>query len=356
MTSRWLRGLVLLALGGFVAGCGLDSSTAPRTGAFRQTGAMLLRRLGHSATLLQDGRVLIAGGEESVFADGVGTDHAEAYDPGSETFSAVGRMIHPRAGHVAALLRDGRVLVVGGGRTVAEIFDPQTGGFVATGGLELIDRVQTATPLLDGRVFVTGDLEFYAEIYDPATGAFARTPRLRGFRTGHTATLLPSGRVLIIGGASPRSETFDPQSSAFTVGPRLLMARFGHTATQLADGKFLVAGGSGLVEGNVTGPLRLTEIHDPARDEPSAANSMAYARFGHTATLLSDGRILVLGGAEATAEVYDPADGFFQSVGDDAGPVRSGFSATLLNDGRVLIAGGVDRDFVFVDRPFIFEP
>jgi WD40 repeat protein len=182
----------------------------------------------------------------------------------------------------------------------------------------------TATVLPDGRVLVAGgagvegcglgcprQLKATAELYDPKIGVFSRTGSMSTARWNRTATLLPNGRVLIAGGdnlgggsdadnAISDAEVYDPTSGTFVATGSMVAARTGHTATLLPNGRVLIVGGS---DGNHA--LTTAELYDPAAGTFSAAGSMSNARYGATATLLADGRVLISGGsANASAELY----------------------------------------------------
>jgi hypothetical protein len=199
-----------------------------------------------------------------------------------------------------------------------------------------------ATLLANGRVLVTGGCSgaaggpalASAELYDSHSRTFIPIHPMKSARAGHTATVLASGRVLIVGGTNgPKdyphlAELFDPQTNTFQEGIPGYTARTGHTATLLNDGRVLVAGGAGL-----SGVLASAFLYNPQTNtiavvpgpKPglAALNSMTAARTGHTATLLSDGRVLLVGGtngsaALATAEIYDPATNKFTLTGSMA--------------------------------------
>src|SRR3990170_776254 len=135
-----------------------DQHTAP---AWVTTGSMIEARQGHTATLLRDGKVLVAGGRPS---EGIVLASAELYDPSSGTWTATGNMVTPRDGPTATLLPDGRVLVTGGADNCceggelasAELYDPSRGSWTATAGMAEARLFHTATLLLDGRVLVAG--------------------------------------------------------------------------------------------------------------------------------------------------------------------------------------------------------
>ena len=340
----------------------------PATGTFTPTGPMTSPRYGHTATLLADGRVLIRWGRIRHHDPGRGsqfamTDTAELFDPATREFTATGPMPGPRLGHTATSLADGQVLVIGGRDNKgvvlrsAELYDPTTGTFQATGKLRVARSGQTATVLADGRVLVVGgDDRYTAELYDPAPGTFRRTgkPRAAG-----TATLLRDGRVLIAGSVDPSlgslrsAELYDPDTGHFARAGRMVSARAAHAAILLPDGQVLLVGGydeSGYY-------LASAELFDPATgrfgSNGPVPSLMTAARSWHTATSLPDGRVLMVAGDDylcdqgcdsfASAELFDPRTGLFARTGS-LHRGRDSHTATLLQDGRVLVAGGYDND------------
>jgi hypothetical protein len=228
---------------------------------------MSARRQFHTATRLADGRVLIAGGaNEDAYLTFLAT--AEIFDPATGDFTPTGSMKDARENHTATLLPDGRVLVAGGdrpGRGVvqpylagAEIYDPATGEWTATGSLLTARASATATLLGDGRVLVAGGSGFVAaavsetatalaaaELFDPKTGQFTSASSMTQARAGHTATLLAGGRVLLVAGSSDQrsAELYEPASGRFVATGSTGVPVFDHTATLLADGRVLIAGG-----------------------------------------------------------------------------------------------------------------
>ncbi|MGH9763268.1 MAG: Kelch repeat-containing protein, partial [Blastocatellia bacterium] len=264
------------------------------------------RRVGHTATLLRDGRVLIAGGYNGDYLSS-----AEVYDPAANRFTPAGRMTMPRSEQVAVLLQDGRVLLAGGvgaGYSFlasAELYDPSTNTFSGTGAMTTPRESHTATLLKDGKVLITGghkdrreSMTVYssAEIYDPATGMFRATGNMTTVRHKHGASILPDGNVLIVGGCDKRdwkgkyssAEIYESATGRFRAIGEMKMVRFklGDAVVPLPGGQVLVAGGA-----------QQLEVYDPSTSTFSTVKGqLDTARFFSTATLLRDGRVLIVGG------------------------------------------------------------
>jgi hypothetical protein len=232
------------------------------------------------------------------------------------TFSPTGSMSTFHGfGHTATVLSDGRVLIAGSsGDAAAELYDPNTGTFSPTGSMTTGRSYHTATPLSDGRVLIAGGLGglVSAELYDLKTGTFSPTGSMTTGRGGHTATLLHDGRVLVAGGDDSTNqpvasaELYDPKTGTFSPTGSMTNARQEATASQLLDGHVLVAGGWGS-----SGDLASAELYDPKTGTFSPTGSMTNARQDATASLLSDGHVLVAGGHTdsgglASAEIYTP--------------------------------------------------
>jgi len=349
--------LPLLVL--FGAGLALAQS-----GAFVVTGSMATpRATGHTATLLNDGRVLIAGGGYPPMAA------AELYDPSTGTFSSTGAMATARWYHTATLLGDGRVLIAGGSldNLSAELYDPSTGAFTPTGNMVTANQHGHAATLLnDGRVLISrgtiiGPGGFLhpapPELYDPVAGTFTQAGDTSGTKEWSTATLLGDGKVLLTGGWNTGDASlYDPSVGSSTFLGNLPI--WSHTATLLRNGTVLITGGvffNGSDTYNAYGveSLATSQIYDPLMGTFQAVGSLFEARDGHTATLLASGLVLIAGGdwnyyrTLSSAELYDPSAGAFTPTAEMT-VSRDGHTATLLRDGTVLITGGASSYWPYV--------
>jgi hypothetical protein len=382
---RWFKPLLFLVLS--VLPLWNAEAQVPET--FVQTGNMTTPRQAHTATLLKDGRVLIAGGVLYLDPNSIrGTflASAELYDPATGTFSPTGSLAIARATSAAALLPDGRVLIAGGavyddasGTTFlgsAELFDPISGTFTPTGNMVTAQYGSTATLLNNGKVLFTGGtrplpignrgylpVDAGAELYDPGTGSFSpidmvvpgspSTP-IYPWGPGLAETLftktssLFDGRILIAGGfAAPK--LYDPTTN--TVAALGLPAQppflFGHTASLLPTAKVLIAGGKDLAADYYAPSLKRAELYDPDSRTFQATQSLQIARSGHTATLLPGGLLLIAGGGSfdenenfvptPTGELFNPYTETFRLAGSMASLHGT---ATLLGNGTVLFTGG----------------
>jgi Bacterial Ig-like domain (group 2)/Galactose oxidase, central domain/Kelch motif len=340
---------------------------------FTPTGSLHEARGLHTATLLPDNKVLVAyGSNSSAYTNAtgyVGLTSIEVYDPGTGTFTEiVGEDGVGIFGHTATLMPNGKVLLAGGfvnsvwdysGSTsynVANLYDLATGVFSGTGNMTASRGDHTATLLANGKVLIAGGADqdptgtglASAELYDPSTSTFTPTGSMAVGRFLHTATPLQNGRVLIVGGALTSAsdpvataEVYDPATGIFTTTGAMANAREQHTATLLADGRVLIVGGTTSTGTGDLHPTATVEVYDPSTGSFSVTGSMAEARTLHTATLLPSGKVLVAGGGDenSTAEVYDPATGSFSFTGGmEIG--RSGHTATPLPNGSVLVGGG----------------
>ncbi|GAC1473834.1 MAG: hypothetical protein PVSMB3_09720 [Candidatus Dormibacteraceae bacterium] len=403
LTQRWSPHSVLLADGRVLVAGGNSSVNAgtfpfltsaeiydPVANVWSSAGEIPTNGYGSAAlSALGNGTVLAAGGGE----DGRPTSSALLFDPSSRSWSKTGTMAHARSRANAMPRPDGSVLVVGGqgasGQplTSTERFDPVSGQWVVMPSSLMTSRLdQSAIPLNDGRIFITAWPDFVfghwstadVQIFDPRVagtspsmsqapaplGTWSGMPEIAapfgnyspaggGFSSTATATPLNDGRILLIGTA-PAAATqclfacadgisaaiYNPANggSSLTATPTTITS-YGFTATLLANGKVLVVGGG-------------AELYDPSTDRWSTAGPVLVARIGHAATLLADGRVLVAGGLSrppdptagydrlASVNVYDPKSNNWSdapalpfTLGD------AGDTATLLRDGRVLVIG-----------------
>ena len=255
----------------------------------------------------------------------------------------MGAPVHRRRyGVIATSLSDGRVLIVGG---------------IAC---QVITLPNSSPPTLPR----CGQSQQDAEAFDPSTGTFAAVGRIAGDRTFQSAVRLVDGRVLVVGASGLPSDgaaLWDPTTGAFTPAGQNIDARLGgQTATLLADGEVLVTGGAtGSLQDDVAtqmhfAPLATAELWDPVTMTFGKTGAMAQPRYLHTATLLPDGRVLIAGGDGVrpadfndhglrSMEIWDPATGAFSPLAD-LRIGRANHTATLLQDGSVLIVGGDVRD------------
>ena len=276
----------------------------PDTGKWNATGRLFEPRTRHTATRLKDGKVLIVGG----LGGFDGTDHvgAELYDPDTRTWSSAGRLNEQRFGHTATLLENGKVLVVGGYYLTgffdeidslgsAELYDPDTGVWSFTGNHNILRGYHSNTLLQNGKVLVLGS---GGRLFDPGTGTWSSVG-IRGGGDRHTATLLSDGKVLIVGfggGESSSAWLYDPDTGVSSSTGHLNTARFGHTATLLPDGKVIVAGGLFHHASGIEPYLPNPELYDPETGTWSFTSNLNTPRDQHTATLLPDGKVLLVGG------------------------------------------------------------
>jgi len=267
----------------------------PASGTWTNTGAMNVARWLHTATLMANGKVLVAGGS----SNGTYLASAEIYDPARGTWTLTSPMPGPHYNHVAALLPNGKVLVAAG----------QSPADLAT-----------------------------ADLYDPTTGSWTPAAPLNTARAGATASVLPNGKVLVVGGynagALKSAEIYDAKSNIWTFTGSLLAGRSSHAAVPLLDGKVLVAAGLTAIWTNTA------EVYEPATGLWTNTGSLNINRDGHTLTLLLNGKVLAAGGYNggaplASAEIYDAGLGFSGS----SQPQITTIPSPLIISNRLAITG-----------------
>lgn len=322
---------------------------------WRQIADLSRPRADHTATVLRDGRVLVAGGR------GRGSTLAttELFDPATGTWSSAAQMRRARANHVAVRLPDGRVLVTGGfdwdtrpyatSLRSTEIYDPTADTWTrvapAPGSAD-----GDAILLSDGRVVIlvgvarAGGAVSILTAFDPVSGSWGRVARLPERRGLPTVTRLSGRDFLITGGSLPIGEgpptserdawRYDAATDTWITLPRMRDHGFGHSATRLSDGRVLIVGG------------RRPELFDPSTNSWLAAGETSDVdRDSHQAVTLLDGRVLVVGRSSCRsnndnklAEIFDPVAGTWRDAGRL--PYESSRSTAVLLDGRVLVTGG----------------
>ncbi len=345
--------VAVLAVGSVVGGASLlprpTGLIPPERGVFGPTGSLAIGRNGGAggltATLLRDGRVLVVGGSGRNAAGAFSVAPAEVWDPATGSFSPAGTLATGREGHTATLLRDGRVLVVGGVDdngfvTTAEIWDPATSTFSPTGSLSVGRGEARAQLLSDGRVLVIGGNDgtaggrrLSAEVWDPGTGTWSLGDTLPESRYPD-GVLLDDGRILVINRSFEDSigSVFDPvtgESTDFSPWPDLPSPHMSIVATRLQDGRVLVMGGEECVpqpEGSKTASI-----------ETAVGSGSFCTSVGNT-----------------RAAIWDPATSTFSSTGSLL-EVRAQFKAALLADGRVLVVGGYDGGSTLIPAAEVFE-
>jgi hypothetical protein len=302
-------------------------------GKFTRTGDLLKGRYAHTATLLKDGRVLIAGGV-GAYQD------AEVYEPNTGKFTSVGKMVDQRSLHTATLLPDDRVLLVGQS-AATETFAPKTNTFSASGALkearyahsavyvERLNRVVVFGGWWNGELIARSTAEFF----DPATdtnGAFVTSATVQRMPTDFATAVVADGLVLSVGYGN--SLSYDPRNGVngtFWVNDQFKGPSC-YNRTQLislSDGTALLSTTPLQILSGNFGTHAFTQTFSPPRTCP-------------TMTLLQDGRVLITGGTDDnTAAVVDPSARTITATGN-AMAVRADHTATLLGNGAVLVAGG----------------
>jgi large repetitive protein len=360
--------LAALALGVSLAAAA--PALAAASGTFTATGSMTFSHTEGKATLLQNGQVLLTGGNSGGGAPAL--PGPELYNPAAGTWAVTGQLNTPRLSSTATLLQNGQVLAAGGtsqsgtfALSSAELYNPATGTWSVTGSMHqgrsgvAGTNDPSATLLPNGQVLIAGgeDANFKplasAELYNPATGTFTPTGTMTGASAGQSATLLNNGQVLMAGGGP--AELYNPATGKFTATGSMLSAHGDSAGTLLPNGDVLVTGKA----------TTFAELYNPATGQWSNASnglplcpSNQECRSDSTATLLPTGNVLLAGGlvglisnpqTTPTAMLYHPATNTWTSTGNMT-TGRENQTATLLPDGQVLMAGGT-----LFDHPHVVQ-
>ena len=339
-------------------------------GAVARAAQMSEPRSAHTATLLKNGRVLLVGGMVSVLGQELPTASAEIFDPQTNTFEPAGKMLVPRAGHTATLLDNGDVLITGGVDekqpvSSAELYRAASGNFAAVGSMQVSRERHSATLLKNGTVLITGGTiaqpSDQAEIYEPQSQAFRIIARMNARRAAQTSTLLTDGRVLIAGGAEspvsilPSVEIFDPGTESFQPDGQMQASRYKHSAVLMPDGKVFLLGGAD--ERDWSGRRNSVEVYDPAKHASQIVGNMNRARFKiPNSVVLLSGEKIIVGGAGRRVEIFDKATGSFLVSSGSLEDEWFYATATPLPDGRVFIAGGYNNSLIPTTQTWLYQP
>lgn len=336
---------VLVFVAGLVA---ITPVRAFASGTFQRTGSMNVARISHTATLLSNGEVLVAGGDNSSLG-GNCPSSAELFNPSTGAWTLTGCMTTARGNHQAVLLPSGEVLVAGGGSVSnplasAELYHPSTGVWTATGSMNTARSNFSLTLLTNGQVLAVQGTS--AELYNPATGTWTVTGSPTSPVGGKNAALLLNGQVLAIGTDGP-SELYSPSSGTWSATGGAGITTLNVITPRLSSGEVLVT--SGFISGNRAESA--AALYDPSTGQFTYLNGPCRCAAFNGA-LLKTGEVLVAGGTIVvpgnpypsyqtikSAELWDPSTQAWTTTGNLNGS-RSGQSMTVLQNGEVLVAGG----------------
>ena len=314
----------ILVAGGETGQRGSGNATAsaelydPATNSFSSAASLQSARGRALASLLPSGNVLLVGGTAAANGKGPAVASAELYDAATNSWSSAGSLKSARTNATATMLPDGRVLVAGGetaqgggGTSLAsaEIYNPATNSWSDAGTMTTTRVNASATLLADGRVLVVGGATSddptsaltSAEIYTPATNSWSSAGDMTAARSSGSATMLSDGRVLAVGGdigCNATASLYDPATNSWSPAAAPSSPHSGQTATRLPDGRVLIAGGEA-GPGDTGNSLARAETYNPKTNTWVASNALSSGRAGTTATLLPNGQVVFIGGADA---------------------------------------------------------
>lgn len=353
-------------------------------------------RFSHDATLLDDGRVLVSGGWTGVANNNEIFPYpvvfSQIYDPGADTWTFTDRIgsgnLEELSGFLiyspAIRLPDGKIVSVAlseesqGGNpddvtSAIAVFDPEALEWTHLSDIPSNRIFADIVALEDGRVVVVGGLDLEAmssssttiepedlvESYNTNTGEWQTLGPMNEPAMEHSLITLNNGRIMAVGGfndsssmhGTDRAEIFDPDTNEWTLTGSTNVSRMFPVAITLSDGRLLVTG-STISHRPVADDSPNSEVFDPETGEWTVTGAMSVRRYGHTLTLLPDGRVLAAGGEDpmgdnyllySSTEIFDPETNTW-SPGPELSQPRSSHSATLMPDGSILLAGGISQE------------
>jgi hypothetical protein len=354
-------------------------------GDFIKAGKMSIPRYNHQTVLLDDGRVLIIGGSTfKKFGEGP-TNKVEIYDPKTKRFLSIGKLHKTRDEYTATKLNNGKVLIAGGrygnnSEKSTELYNPKANRFEIGPNMHFSRMYHTATLLEDGRVLISGGEELdltrkklplswnieQSEIYDPRINKFVIAAKMNIQRFKHSCVLLTDGKVLITGGVGtgPKflllssAEIYNPKTNEFNLAGNMNLARVNPNIYLLKNGKVLISGG------NRNGSsLREIEIYDPKMRKFIVLTKRTSMPDSPSEVLLKNDKVLFTGGSTGVglslqyykaSEIYNPETNKF-SEGKNMNKVRAGHAATLLKNGDVLITGGYGEKNSKITELYVYD-
>jgi hypothetical protein len=328
----------------------ITAQPALASGTFQKTGSMNVARIGHTATLLANGEVLVAGGDNS----GVGGGwlaSAELHNPATGTWALTGSMNVPRGSHQAVRLQNGQVLVAGGSNASgtlasAELYNPSTGTWTTTGSMSTARFGFSLTLLPNGEVLAAQGTS--AELYNPATGTWAATGSPTSSIGGPNSALLQDGEVLAVGESiNTASELYNPSTGTWSATGSTGTTIINPITPRLLSGEVFVTGGFQSGQRSYS----TAALYDPSTGQFTLETGPCSCR-AFNGVLLQTGKVLVAGGMITvpgnpyptsetinSAELWDLSTQAWMNTGN-LRDSRAGESVTVLPNGQVLVAGG----------------
>lgn len=307
----------------------------------------IIRRWKHRATILQDGRVLITGGVEQ----GSAIAKCEIFDPTRNVFIKTGDMNYPRSNHTATLLPNGKVLIAGGsyyatGYRSAELYDPSSNSFSVTGEMTTTRSSHTANLLANGNVILFGGKDESVELFDYRYNTFTKAKDMKLYRRNHVSIQLNNGNILLAGSTMwtkeyLQVEEYNPLTQKSTLTDYIPNPLKDYKGISLTNERVLL------------GPY----VYNPESHKFDKKIPLNYLRQYHAVNKLPSGRIIITGSdrSKDLNEVYNPTNDSLKYIKRAKKP-RSHHTATVLHDGRVLIVGGLGRGgFAIKQSEFFIE-